>query len=189
MRRRLIPLRFWWIAALPACTPLGVWVYEEPELEVARVRVSSDTAADSTVLVALALRNPNDYDLSTTRFELQLQLDDHTVGSYVRDSIVPLPRIATATLDLPFIPPSGGAKERLAALRSGTHRFVVEGRAVYRTPFGKRNVRVAHAGDMAFGAPGEGGSSTAGNAEPRRGLPVRMQAPAISPMVEPRPQR
>ena len=189
MTRRLIPLRVWWIVALPACTPLGVWVYEEPEFEVARVRVNADTTADSTVLVALALRNPNDYDLSTTRFELQLHLDDHAVGRYVRDSIVPLPRIATATLNLPFTAPSKAARGRLAALRSGTHRVLVEGRAEYRTPLGKRKVRVAHAGDMAFGVGVETGSVDGGDTDRRPGLPVQHRAPAMWPMVEPKPQR
>jgi hypothetical protein len=35
---------------------------------------------------------------------------------------------------------------------SGVHRFAIEGRATFTTPVGKRKVRFAQSGEMAFGA-------------------------------------
>jgi LEA14-like dessication related protein len=183
-----------WLGALGACTPLGFWVYEDPAFEVSRVRLEAEAIADSTVvtdstvLVALYVWNPNDYDLSTTRLELQLRLDGQTVGHFRRDSIIPVPPSATATLSLPFIPASGTSRGTLAAFRTGTHRFQVEGQAVFQTPFGDRRVRVAHAGDMAFGGTAEPVSGSAGS-ENRPGLPMPNRWPAVWRNPNPRPTR
>jgi len=164
------------LGALGACTPLGFWVYDDPAFEVSRVRVGTEPATDSTVLVALYVWNPNDYDLSTTRLELQLRLDGRTVGHFRRDSIIPVSPSETTTLSLPFFP-ERGATPQLAAFRTGTHRFQVEGVAVFQTPFGDRRVRVAHAGDMAFGE-AEPVSGSAGS-ETRPGLPMPNRWPAV----------
>lgn len=141
------------MAALAACTPLGLWVYDDPEFEVSRVRLESGARPDSVVEVALELWNPNDYDITTARFELHLQLDDDTIGRYERDSVIPLQQVETTTLSLPFTPTAQATPGRMAAFRSGTHRFLVEGRAVFMTPFGERRVRVADGGAISFGSP------------------------------------
>jgi LEA14-like dessication related protein len=184
--RRLALIGFW-LGALGACTPLGFWVYDDPAFEVSRVRLDMEQATDSTVLVALYVWNPNDYDLSTTRLELRLQLDGKTVGHFRRDSIIPVPPSATATLSLPFIPASNTTGGQLAAFRTGTHRFEVEGQAVFQTPFGDRRVRVAHAGDMAFGT-SEPVSGSSGS-ETRPGLPMPNRWPAVWRNPYPRPTR
>ena len=137
----LVPL------ALGGCTPLGLWLYQEPAFEVSEVRLQHAVPADSTVLVGLAVWNPNDYELTTRRFELELDIDGRTVGRYTRDSIIPVGRITTDTLSLPFLPPSD-RDDRLGALPPGTHRVEVEGSAFLTTPFGERRLRVAHAGDV-----------------------------------------
>jgi hypothetical protein len=73
------------------------------------------------------------------------------VGHFVRDSIIPVPQTGLATLALPLTPTPGATRDRLRRLSSGIHRFAVEGRATFSTPFGPRKVRFAHAGDLAFG--------------------------------------
>ena len=162
----LLPL--WCIVALGGCTPLGVWVYQDPAFEVSRVRLDTKQSADSTVMVALQVWNPNDFEISTSRFELRLRLDGQTVGHFERDSVIPVPRSAAATtVSLSFIPSGGDTRRKLESFRTGTHRFVVEGRAVMKTPIGDRRVRVAHAGDMAFGVSGEAaGGGDAGGSSP-----------------------
>jgi hypothetical protein len=72
------------------------------------------------------------------------------VGHFTRDSIIPVPQIGLADLRLPLTVTSGAIRRRIRALSSGTHRFAVEGRATFSTPFGPRKVRFAHAGDLAF---------------------------------------
>jgi LEA14-like dessication related protein len=143
------------LLAVVSCTPLGVWIYEDPAVTVARVRVGVDTshAHPAPVEVSLDLRNPNDFELSNTRVELQLQLDDEPVGGLVRDTSVALPRGSTSTLALPLVVDRGTSAARLVAFGEGRHRFHVEGRVTLVTPFGNRKVRFAQEGELAFGSP------------------------------------
>ncbi|MGH7498929.1 MAG: LEA type 2 family protein [Gemmatimonadales bacterium] len=139
------------ICPLLGCTPLGVWVYKDPEVTVSRVRVGSDSLSPAPVLVAIDLQNPNDYPLSTVRVELSLQLDDQPVGKLDQDSTVVLPQEATSTVSLPLVLAAGLPAARLAMLGAGTHRFMVMGRAEITTPFGTRKIRFAQEGDLEFG--------------------------------------
>jgi LEA14-like dessication related protein len=140
-----------WVLAALGCTPLGGWVYSDPALEVGRVRLTSQGPSRAPVMVALTVRNPNDYDLSSDRLELALRLDDVTVGEFARDSIVALPKSATAVVVLPLQLAPGTTQEHLAVLSHGTRHFSVTGRAQFRTPFGPRVVRFAGEGEMVFG--------------------------------------
>ena len=143
-------LGYWALAAL-GCTPLGAWVYSDPALEVGRVRLTTGGASRAPVQVAITVRNPNDYDLSSDRLELALRLDDVPVGEFARDSSVPVPRSATAIVVLPLELAPGTTPEHLAVLSQGTRHFSVTGRAQFRTPFGHRTVRFAGEGEMVFG--------------------------------------
>jgi len=174
------------LTAVAACTPLGLWVYDDPGLEVSRVRLDHDAAGPAPVVVGLAVWNPNDYDLSTARLELQLRLDDVTVGHFSGDSIIPVPQTTLADFTLPLTVPSGPIRERIRRLSTGMHRFAVVGRATFSTPFGRRDVRFAHAGDMAFGGEnqlGVGSTLSADSVRIRRG-PYARRLPSVQPMPE-----
>jgi LEA14-like dessication related protein len=178
-------------AAIAACTPLGLWVYNDPGLEVSRVRVNRDAGA-APVVVGLAVWNPNDYDVTTSRLELELKLDDMTVGRVSRDSVVPVPTAGLADVALPLTVRGESARQRIRALRSGTHRFAVEGRATFSTPFGPRKVRFAHEGDLAFGGEGEAHIATTIAADSlktrgRRGIYVP-RIPGVRPAPDQGPQ-
>jgi LEA14-like dessication related protein len=142
--------RVWWLAPVAACTPLGLWVYEDPGVTVSRVRVNTEGQGPSPVVVALDVRNPNDLTLSTTRVELWLVLDGLTVGWLDRDSSVSLPK-GTTTLALPLVPSHVATPARQRAFDAGSHQFTIEGRATFATPIGERKVRFAQTGEMAFG--------------------------------------
>lgn len=167
-RRIHRPWASWWLLPMLgclalACTPLGLWMYEDPLVTVSRVRLDAEGTAP--VVVALDVLNPNDYTISTTRFELRLSLDDQPIGRLARDSSVSLPQ-GTATVALRLIPDRGAPAERVLAFRTGAHRFLIEGRATLTTPIGERRVRFAQEGDMAFGAPtlsAQDPSATAGD--------------------------
>lgn len=178
----------WLATTVAACTPLGLWVYDDPGLEVSRVRLDHDPAGAEPVVVGLAVWNPNDYDVSTARLELQLRLDDVTVGHFSKDSIISLPHDGLSDLALPLTVPTGSMRARIRALSSGTHRFAVEGRATFSTPFGRRNVRFAHAGDLAFrGRTEVEFGAGAGSIRVRRG-PYAPRLPGVSPMPEQGPR-
>jgi hypothetical protein len=170
------------MAVVAACTPLGLWVYGDPGLEVSRVRLDHQAAGAQPVVLGLSVWNPNDYDVSTSRLELRLVLDDMTVGHFAKDSISPVAHSGLTDVALPLTVPAGPVRERIRTLGSGTHRFAVEGRATFLTPFGRRKVRFAHAGDLAFG--GEnldvGTSLSADSVRARRG-PHGARLPSVGP--------
>ncbi|HET8833401.1 MAG TPA: hypothetical protein VFN08_01630, partial [Gemmatimonadales bacterium] len=98
-----IPSAMAWLVTMVACTPAGVWIYEDPRVTVSRVRLDTDTSSGRPVLVALDLRNPNDFVVSATRVELRLALDNLPIGRLAHDSSVQVPK-GTATVALPLIP-------------------------------------------------------------------------------------
>jgi LEA14-like dessication related protein len=135
-----------------ACTPLGVWIYEDPQVTVDRVRVNADAQAVSPVVVALVVHNPNDFPVSATRLEFLLVLDDVPIGRLDRESRMSVPK-GMATVALPIQTDRATTPARLEAFQSGVHRFAIEGRATFATPMGKRKVRFAQQGELAFGPP------------------------------------
>ncbi len=160
MMRRWLPRARWALCALGCtglgctvlgCTPLGIWVYDDPAVTVARVRLDADAHGTSPVVVALDVRNPNDYPLATTRFELRLRLDDLPIGQLDRDSSVSVPKGTTSSVAVPLVPDRRATPARLRAFGSGIHRFAIVGRATFTTPLGKRKVRFAQEGELAFG--------------------------------------
>jgi late embryogenesis abundant protein len=126
-------------------------MYEDPVVKVARItfEVRHSAPAQSPVVVALAVKNANDYPLSAEEVELSLQVDGIPLGQISRDSSVPLATdtISTVALPLSVIP---GTEPRQVA-RSGLHRFAVRGRATFQTPIGLRKVRFAQEGSLVFG--------------------------------------
>jgi LEA14-like dessication related protein len=146
--------RLAWLLPLSACTPLGLWLYEDPVVTVSGItleRGGSRPPGSSPVIVALAVQNLNDYPLSTERLELSLRLDGVPIGRLKRDSTVPVgtDTISTVALALPLEKQATSA--RLASLVTGLHTFAVRGRATFRTPIGTRKVSFAHEGEMVFG--------------------------------------
>jgi hypothetical protein len=182
---RKIALTAMWCVAVSACTPLGAWVYDDPGFEVQRVRLRPGQVTDSSLVVALLLWNPNDYALATVRFDLKLRLDEATVGQFTRDSIVPMDKVETTELALPFTPTSSAAG-KLDQFIGGKHTFLVEGRATFDTPFGERTLRVAHSGEMAFGGD-EQAAGNAGGVERRSGPPLQDWSSTVWPRLEPKP--
>ncbi|HZN98980.1 MAG TPA: LEA type 2 family protein [Gemmatimonadales bacterium] len=147
-----------WALIAAGCTPLGLWVYDDPVVTVSRITlaVGGATPSPSPVVVALDLNNVNDYPISTERVELSLRLDGIPIGQLQRDSTIEVATDTVSTLAVPLALERHATGERLRALGSGTHKFDVRGRATFRTPFGIRKVRFAQEGSLVFGARGDG---------------------------------
>jgi late embryogenesis abundant protein len=154
-----------WLVPVLACTPLGLWIYDDPRVSVSRVRLSAEASARMPVLVALDVRNPNDYPLSTTRVEVRLRLDGLTVGRLARDSTIAFPEMRTSTFAVALDPTGDVGAAQLQSFRSGIHRFAVDGRTTFTTPFGKRKIRFAQEGEMSFGQPALPASGPGGPGE------------------------
>ena len=142
-----------WFWLLAACTPVGLWLYQDPVVTVAGIRLNlgeSRQSGSSPVIVALAVKNSNDYPLSTEQVELSLRLDGVPIGTLKRDSMVQVATDTVSTVALALALEEHTTPEHLRAFGSGTHNFAVRGRATFRTTIGMRKVRFAQEGDMVF---------------------------------------
>lgn len=143
MRLRLaVPM----LALLAACTPLGIWVYEEPKVEVRSVAVDSALGAAFPVRFTLAFSNANDYDVALLRVQVQLFIDGTTVveSELLADAKFP-PRdrqvilIGIAPADL-----TPGARPN--RFFSGDHQYTIQGYAILETPLGERKIPFIQSG-------------------------------------------
>jgi len=142
-----------WGLLIGGCTPLGLWLYEDPVVTVSQITLElGSVPARSPVIVALAMQNTNDYPLSTETVELSLRLDGVPVGQLKRDSTVPVAMDTVSTVALPLSLAKQATPQRLQTWRSGTHTFAVRGRAIFRTPIGRRKVPFAQEGSLVFDA-------------------------------------
>jgi LEA14-like dessication related protein len=141
-----------WLCWVTACTPVGLWLYEDPVVTVAGIRLNLEAASQSAtpVIIALAVKNSNDYPLSTEQVELSLRLDGVAIGSLKRDSTVQVATDTVSMVALALALEEQATPEHLQVFGSGTHNFAVRGRATFRTPIGMRKVRFAQEGDMVF---------------------------------------
>lgn len=142
-----------WGLLIGACTPLGLWLYEDPVVTVSQITfqfVRSDTTP-APVIVALALKNSNDYPLEAEQVELSLRLDGIPIGRLKRDSTVSVATDTVSTVALPLPLDGSTTPDRLRSIGSGIHTFAVRGRATFQTPIGKRDVRFAQEGELVFG--------------------------------------
>ena len=149
-----IAIRAACLVLLGACTPLGLWIYEDPVVTVSRVTLElrqPRSSPGSPVVVALAVHNRNDYPLSATRVEVSLHLDGVPIGRLKQNSTVPVATDTVSTVALPLTLEKQATPSRLQTLGTGSHKFAVVGRATFRTPIGTRKVRFAEEGEMIFG--------------------------------------
>jgi LEA14-like dessication related protein len=143
--------RWSWTFLTLGCTPLGLWLYEDPVITVSRITLElAPRSTHSPVTVALELQNTNDYPVSAERVELALQLDGVPVGQLMQDSTVPVATdtVSQVALSLPL--GRQATPQRLQTWGSGTHKFAVRGRAIFKTPIGKRKVPFTQEGTMVF---------------------------------------
>ena len=150
---RSLTWRLGWGLLLGSCTPLGLWIYEDPVVTVSQITLELGSGpARSPVTVALAMQNTNDYPLSSERVELSLRLDGMAVGETQRDSTVPMAMDTVSTIALPIS--LGQAGHTGAVAQSGPRNpYLCRARpGHFQTPIGKRKVPFAQEGSMMFGA-------------------------------------
>lgn len=138
---------------LGGCTPLGLWLYEDPVVTVSQItfQFGRSGTTPAPVIVALDLKNANDYPLEAQQVELSLRLDGVPIGRLKRDSAVAIATDTISTVALPLPLDRSTTPDRLRSMGAGTHTFAVRGRATFQTPIGKRDVRFAQEGELVFG--------------------------------------
>ena len=138
---------------LGACTPLGLWLYQDPVITMSRITLEvrkPTRAKPPPVVVALDVKNVNDYPVSAERLELSLRVDGISMGKLTQDSTVTLAIDSISTVAIALPVERWVIADRLEASRDVTHVVAVQGRATFRTPFGTRKVRFAQSSAMVF---------------------------------------
>jgi LEA14-like dessication related protein len=136
--------------ACASCTPLGLWDYTDPRVQLGGIQLALDAGAEPLGVV-LAVNNPNFYEMTVTGAEARLQLDGRAVGRGVKSEASTLPQRGTAELRV-SMPTSDSMRRALSAtLRQGSHRYAVQGHVTLQTPFGSRRVPFAATGRGEFG--------------------------------------
>jgi LEA14-like dessication related protein len=128
-------------------------LYEDPVVTVSQItfQFGRSGTTPAPVIVALDLKNANDYPLEAQQVELSLRLDGVPIGRLKRDSAVAIATDTISTVALPLPLDRSTTPDRLRSMGSGTHTFAVRGRATFQTPIGKRDVRFAQEGELVFG--------------------------------------
>jgi LEA14-like dessication related protein len=136
-------------AGSAACTPLGLWLYDDPRISVNELTVALDQSAEPFG-VTLRLENPNDFDVTIARVETELSLDGRSVSRATHEQPSTLPDGGDAQVRVPMQTSDSVRQALSAQLATGTHRYLVQGRVTLNTPIGERRVSFQSSGSGSF---------------------------------------
>ena len=123
------------------CTPLGLWMYEDPTVTVSDVRIQTGALVKGErVEVVLTVRNRNDYDVLVDSVVVSLALDSVPLGKVLHAPGTPVPRNGSTNIRIPVDSMSPQAISMLNSLQPGIHAYRVGGAARIGTPIGERRV-------------------------------------------------
>jgi len=136
-------------AGSAACTPLGLWLYDDPRISVNELTVALDQSAEPFG-VTLRFENPNDFDVTIAKVEAELRFDGRSVSRATHEQPSTLPDGGDAHVRVQMQTSESVRQELSARLASGTHSYVVQGRATIDTPIGQRRVSFQSRGAGSF---------------------------------------
>jgi LEA14-like dessication related protein len=136
------------LGALAACAR---FTFEQPTAQLVAVEVTGVGLQGGALNLQLDVRNPNAYDLRTTRIAVGVDLDGTHFGDVDLGHEVVLPAGKTTRVQLPltFAWSGVGAGGR-ALLGRGVVRYDLTGRLFVETPIGERVVSVRVGGDVSL---------------------------------------
>lgn len=120
------------VPALAGCTPLGMWIYEDPRFTLVDVRAAEGKPG---LVLVFAGCNTNDYELQADPMKTRLIFAGHTAGQGVADGSIVLPSRAashvpvTMTAEVPPGPPG-----------TRTLEFMLLNEVTVHSPIGVRNL-------------------------------------------------
>lgn len=139
------------LLCLVGCTPLGIWVYEEPKLVISEIAIDPGQSAAYPVRVSLQISNSNDFEISLVRVRLHLQV----AGASIVDRELATAALFAAreqqTVLIGVTWADVSAALRSSQLASGNHAYMMDGHAIVNTPIGERRIRFERTGTRSFG--------------------------------------
>ena len=139
--RRHVSVALLALAGLTACTPLGLWLYEEPTIDGVATSPGDELSSDASMKVMFDVLNPNEFDLDATRVEVSVEVDGRSVGRLEVDTAIALRPGRPTRVTLAVLPTDAAAAKTMRGLRRGSPRYAVTGRVTLGSPIGERKVR------------------------------------------------
>ena len=138
------------LSVLAGCTPLGLWIYQEPTIEITSVTLSDAGAAEYPIRIALQVSNGNDFEVSLEKVDLRLLVNGSPIVDRELSTAALFPAGDRHTVEIGVAWRDVGPGLRPEGLGPGDHRYSVDGEAHLRTPIGRRSIRFARAGTDSF---------------------------------------
>lgn len=133
------------------CTPVGIWLYQEPHVRLHEIRLEVDNEAEPFGVV-LSVNNPNDFPITVTHVEMVVTLDGRPVGHGEQSESTTLPDRQERQVGLPVALEATSAAEVQSRLSHGKHKYQISGRVTVGTPIGGRRFPFVITGSGTFGA-------------------------------------
>jgi hypothetical protein len=135
------------LPALIACTPLGLWVYEDPSMalrEATAVRaLGAQTTSEDSLELVLVGCNLNDYDLIGQQVRSQLAIGGQTVAEGVNDR-----KILLATRDTSRFTVVLPLAEVMRTTDGSPRPFELLVASLVQTPLGERDLTYSLRGQV-----------------------------------------
>lgn len=136
-------------AVLAACASLGHLAFQEPEIDLKEIAVTSIGLTGGTCELVFDVWNPNAYRITSTRMEVGIDLE----GTHFGDALLERPLDLSATAHSQVRVPvrfewaglGAGAKALLTKRAVG---FAVTGRVLLDTPLGTQSVALKGSGNV-----------------------------------------
>jgi len=129
--------------AAAACGPFSQYGFQRPSLELTAIDITGLGLQGGTLDLLLDVRNPNTYELRTTRITVVIYLEDTRFGDAALTRALVLPAGETTRVVVPVaFSWSGVGSGARGLIARGAVRYLLDGRLELDTPIGARGVDV-----------------------------------------------
>ena len=136
------------VSTLAGCTSIGL---EPPELTLADLQLLEVTVLESSGSVSLRIANSNPEPLVIDGLAVNLQLDGRRIGKVLSSERLEVPRLSTTTLDAElFVSHLAVLTVVQQIMEKESMTYGLSGKVYVLTDFGRKTLRVEHAGRFSF---------------------------------------
>ena len=135
--------------ALGACATLGKLYFQDPQIQLQEINVTSLGLSGGTMDLVFDVYNPNDYRLRSTRLEVALELAGTDFGDALIDKPLDFSPVNHSRVVMPvrFTWAGVGAAAR-SLLESQELPYGLTGAVLLDTPLGERRVQLSSKGKV-----------------------------------------
>ena len=138
-----------WLFGAAACTPFGIWVYEEPKVHVSGIEIVTDTLAPVNVI--FDVKNPNHFDVTMVGVQLAFSLNGERAVDTLLGSAAVIAEMEQRSVRVSVSSRQMAPGFSWARIAPGEHRYTLRGQVELDTPIGRRRVRFEQEGVGRFG--------------------------------------